>query len=160
MGRFVFLASGAIVAVLATAYQASSGLIPVAPVGANNVDRSAKGDLLTSARVGPRQSPAIASVDIAGGGSPLVVYRDQDGQVLFSADPIAQETTFSKDFQLPARLTIQTAVQPLPQRPVTPSAPTSAREPKREPKLLIGCEPTVSPLAAPALARLSGRCLS
>ena len=73
-----------------------------------------------------------------------VVRSDRDGRVLFQTEPFSNVTAVSKGD--------------------TPrSAPTPVVVPRKleaAPAIPVGCDPVASPIAEPALARVTGRCLS
>src|SRR4030095_7273990 len=96
---------------------------------------------------------------------------DRAGATLFAVDPVAQRTTIAKNVALPqltmqpsARLTPDTqpdvreptpVVAPEPPRSTTVSAP-----PRPEIKRPAGCDPAFSPIAAPQLGHIFGRCVT
>jgi hypothetical protein len=73
--------------------------------------------------------------------------------LLFQTDPVSNVTVISKGFVLP-QLTVRETPHVAPARIEVPHNLDAA------PKMPIGCEPLVSPIAQPNLSQLPGRCLS
>jgi len=128
------------------------------------VDRSRKGDRL-SAPSASVTHPAIAKVEFGPGDT--VLLRDRSGGTLFSADPAAQRTIIAKDVALP-QFTVQTSVPASPEvsAPLPVAAPevprgTIVSAPRKpEGKRPAGCDPAFSPIAAPQLGHIFGRCIT
>ena len=116
------------------------------------VVRAMKGDRMASPRatVGGGR---VATVEVVGVQDAAIVYRDRDGRVLFQTDPLSNVTVISKGFVLP-QLTVRETPQSTPQPLVVPHNLDAA------PAIPVGCDPVASPIAEPALARVTGRCLS
>jgi len=116
------------------------------------VIRAMKGDRMASPRatVGGGR---VATVEVVGVQDAAIVYRDRDGRVLFQTDPLSNVTVISKGFVLP-QLTVRETPQSTPQPLVVPHNLDAA------PAIPVGCDPVASPIAEPALARVTGRCLS
>ncbi len=119
------------------------------------VDRTMKSDrLATSQTRGATRT--VATVEVIGVHDAAIVYRDRDGRLLFQTDPVSNVTVVSKGFVLP-QLTVRETTHSTP----TPlEAPHAPQEPQNAPAIPIGCEPLASPIAAPRLSHLAGRCLS
>jgi hypothetical protein len=123
------------------------------------VDRTHKGDRLASHAGGGRKA-VVSVVEVLGGRHQVVFYRDREGHVLFTSDPRRSVTRAVKDAVLP-----QVTIRDNQNTPVAPqnteippvSAPDAASQPA---PLAPGCEPAVSPLAAPILARKPSRCVA
>jgi hypothetical protein len=122
-------------------------------------DRSHKGDRLASpARAG--RKTVVSVVEVVGGRHQVVFYRDREGHVLFTSDPRRSVTRAMKDVVLP-----QVTIRDHENTPVVPqntgippvSDPDAASQPA---PLAPGCEPAVSALAAPVLARRASRCVA
>jgi hypothetical protein len=116
----------------------------------NKGDRAPRGD---SARV--QDQKRIATVEVVGIRDAAIVYRDREGRILFSTDPVANTTIVVKNVALPAvtiRETHQSAVEVISldrARPAVPNAqPTD------------GCEPAVSAVTTPSLAAIASRCVT
>jgi hypothetical protein len=121
-------------------------------------ERSHKGDRLAS-RAGVGRKAVVSSIEVVGGHNKVTVYRDRDGHVLFSSNPRRSVTLAVKNALLP-QVTIRDDQDPVvPQNTelAPPSDPDAASQP---PPLAPGCEPAVSPLAAPLLARQPSRCVA
>lgn len=121
-----------------------------------------KGDRLD--RSGVAASPPdtnssdIATVELVGLRQTAIVYRDRDGRELFRTDPLKNVTVVAKGLVLPS-VTVRergdSQVTPL-RMPIAPSA-VPAREPTGP---VFGCESSFSPVAAPSMAHLTGRCMA
>lgn len=72
-----------------------------------------------------------------------VVRSDRDGRVLFQTEPFSNVTAVSKG-----------------DTPRTPAPVVVPRKLEAAPAIPVGCDPVASPIAEPALARVTGRCLS
>ena len=119
------------------------------------VDRAMKGDRLATLQAGGTIR-TVATVEVIGIRDATIVYRDRDGRLLFQTDPVSNVTVVSKGFLLP-QLTLRETSHSTP----TPlEAPHAPQEPQNGPAIPIGCEPLASPIAAPRLSHLAGRCLS
>jgi hypothetical protein len=120
-----------------------------------HVDRSMKADRLATAHV-VGATRTVSTVEVIGVRDAAIVYRDRDGRLLFQTDPVSNVTVVSKGFVLP-QLTVRETTRSTP----TPlEAPQAPHEPQAVPAIPIGCEPLASPIAAPRLSHLAGRCLS
>jgi hypothetical protein len=120
------------------------------------IDRSAKGDrqaFAPTARSHPKR--AVATVEVVGVRDAAIVYRDRDGRVLFSTDPVANVTVIAKDALLP-ELTIR-------ETPATPVSRLRLKEnepPVRARRNVAGCEPAVGGTPGPGAAMLPAVCLT
>lgn len=122
-------------------------------------ERSHKGDRLVP-RAGAGHKTAVSVIEVVGGRHQMVFYRDREGHVLFTSDPRRGVTRAVKDVVLP-----QVTIRADESAPVVPQntelAPISNPDAASQPAALApGCEPAVSPLAAPVLARQPSRCLA
>jgi hypothetical protein len=95
----------------------------------------------------------VATVEVVGVQDAAIVYRDRNGRVLFQTDPLSNVTVISKGFVLP-QLTVRETPQSRPTPVMVPHNLDAA------PAMPVGCDPVASPIAEPALARVTGRCLS
>lgn len=136
---------------------------PVAST-AGQVDRTAKGDRL--ARVSDSQAPAkVSVVEVVGVRDTAVVYRDREGRVLFSTDPVANVTIVAKGVVLP-EVTVResadatTTTVPVSRTPPPNTPVRTLQEEDKKPKKLVGCDPLVSPLAGSTLSQVAGRCIA
>jgi hypothetical protein len=116
------------------------------------VNRVMKGDRVAVPRasMGDR---AVATVEVVGVHDAAIVYRDRDGRVLFQTEPLSNVTVISKGFVLP-QLTVRETPRSTPTPLMVPHNLDAA------PAIPVGCDPVASPIAEPALARMTGRCLS
>jgi hypothetical protein len=120
------------------------------------INRTIKGDRAPRADIARVQDQKrIATVEVVGIRDAAIVYRDREGRILFSADPVSNTTIVVKNVALPAvtiRETHQSAVEVISldrARPAVPNAqPTD------------GCEPAVSAVTAPSLAAIASRCFT
>jgi hypothetical protein len=144
------------------------GAATLAAPAINTVNRTHKGDRLSVASAkDDQENNVIATVEVVGLRDAAVVYRARDGQVLFSTDPLANATVVAKNVVLPEvtiRDTRRSNVQTIPAGPQPAPAASnktiSGDQKAREPKILEGCDPAFSPLAASARANFSTRCLA
>jgi hypothetical protein len=158
---------------LETAASAGQSVAPAPGVLTANVDRSRKGDRLAGPHTATATPAGIAKVEVAPSGA--ILLRSDDGAMLFSVDPAAQRTIVAKNAALP-QLTIrgsQTRTTPAPApayKPLEPAplaapdalrATTVSNERKPETtKRPSGCDPSFSPIAAPQLGHIFGRCVT
>jgi hypothetical protein len=121
-------------------------------------ERAHKGDRLAS-RAGVGRKAVVSVIEVVGGHNKVTVYRDRDGHVLFTSNPRRSVTLAVKNAVLP-QVTIDDNQDPIvPQN--TELSPVSDPEAASKPPLLApGCEPAVSPLAAPVLAGRASRCVA
>ena len=121
-------------------------------------ERAHKGDRLAP-RAGVGRKAVVDVIEVVGGHNKVTVYRDRDGHVLFSSNPRRSVTLAVKNAVLP-QVTIRDDQDPVvPQNTelVPRSDPDAA---SKLPPLAPGCEPAMSPLAAPLLARRPSRCVA
>jgi len=116
------------------------------------VNRGMKTDRIAAPRASVG-SGRVTTVEVVGVQDAAIVYRDRDGRVLFQTDPLSNVTVISKGFVLP-QLTVRETPQSKPAPIVVPHNIDAA------PAIPVGCDPVASPIAEPALARVTGRCLS
>jgi hypothetical protein len=118
----------------------------------HDVNRAGKGDRLRTAQRSATQT-GIATVEVIGLRNAGIVYRDQDGRVLYRVDPVSNATVVVKDVVLPEVTIRENYRSPVRTLPVeTKNAPAEPTP------ILDGCEPSFSPLAVKA--NVSGRCIS
>ncbi|HEV1999862.1 MAG TPA: hypothetical protein VGQ97_05195 [Xanthobacteraceae bacterium] len=120
------------------------------------IDRVNKGDRAPrsdSARI--QDQKRITTVEVVGIRDAAIVFRDRDGHVLFSTDPVTNTTIVVKNVALPAvtiRETQQSAVEVRPLDRARPAVPNA--------QPVEGCEPAVSAVTTPSLAAIASRCLT
>ncbi|HWM45540.1 MAG TPA: hypothetical protein VNR11_01350 [Xanthobacteraceae bacterium] len=122
------------------------------------VDRSGKGDRLRPSQAASPATRAIASVEFAPAG--VVLMRDGEGALLFDRNPTERRTLVAKDVLLP-QLTILDATpraRPAPPAPSRTPVLTGGGQPGA--KRPAGCDPAFSPITAPQLGHLFGRCVT
>lgn len=114
---------------------------------------------------------SIATVELGPDGT--IVLRDLAGDTVFTSDPSARRSAIAKNVTMP-QLTVQTSARKAPETvgPLSPvqSAPAVTPEPSpsttisigrgRETKRPAGCDPAFSPIAAPQLGHIFGRCIT
>ena len=118
------------------------------------VNRVAKADRIAPPRLNLNGDRSVATVEVVGVHDAAIVYRDRDGRVLFQTDPLSNVTVISKGFVLP-QVTVRETPRSTPAPIMVPPHNIDAA-----PALPVGCDPVASPIAEPALARVTGRCLS
>jgi hypothetical protein len=118
-----------------------------------HVNRAVKADRAAAPRPSADRTRNVVTVEVVGVHDASIVYRDRDGRVLFQTDPLSNVTVISKGFVLP-----QVTVRETPQS--TPAPIVVPRKLEAAPAIPVGCDPVASPIAEPALARVTGRCLS
>jgi hypothetical protein len=128
----------------------------------NGVNRGAKSDRLALPR--PAQGAgSIATVEVVGVSDPVIVYRDRDGRELFRTDPVSNVTIITKGVRLP-EVTVRehsgSAVKPVPVEVPREQVRDRKRPGSNERKLMVGCEPSFSPVASPSMAHHTGRCMA
>ena len=99
-------------------------------------------------------------------GTATIVYRDRNDAVVFRNDPAAQSTVAMKGIAFPA-LPSDATVRQMTPRPAMPQTKPQERlqdksqqTPAAAPKLMDGCEPSLSPLASREASTISGRCIA
>jgi len=117
------------------------------------VNRVVKADRIAPPRTSIDGTRAVVTVEVVGVHDATIVYRDRDGRVLFQTDPLSNVTVISKGFVLP-----QVTVRETPHS--TPAPILVPHNIDATPAMPVGCDPVASPIAEPALARMTGRCLS
>ena len=145
-----------------TSLKVSSGFGTPAAGTADQLDRSRKGDRLTTPLAAGDQVK-VTTVEVVGVRDTAIVYRDRDGRVLFQTDPVANVTLVARGVTLP-EVTVREHGDAVPQkRPVSPEsrqkAPVRTLQEEEKPKRLVGCDPLVSPLAG-SLSQVAGRCIA
>lgn len=117
-----------------------------------DVNRATKGDRMQTVK--PTGAPSsVATVEVIGLRNAGIVYRDQEGRILFRVDPVTNATVVTKDVVLPEVTIRENYRSPVRTLPVetnnTPAKPSP---------ILDGCDPAFSPLAVKA--NISGRCVA
>ncbi len=119
---------------------------------AHSVDRSAKADRLpTNASV----SFSEKRIAVVGVRDAAIVYRDREDRLLFSTDPVANATVFTKNLLLPevtVRETIELQVERVPVEKTR--APSSDQQSPTQ-----GCESGLSPDISPTIPTTKDRCI-
>ena len=120
---------------------------------ADSVNRSAKADRLPLSASVSFSEKRIAVVEVLGVRDAAIIYRDREGRVLFSADPIANATVFTKNLLLPEVTLRETAETEIERVPVEKTrAPSSGSQ-------LQGCESGLSPDISPTVPTTKDRCI-
>ena len=125
-----------------------------APTTWATIERTHKSDRLmsfvkTGADTSGLTDSAFAAIEVAGPLASAIVVRDQNGRVLYSADPATRTTLIAKRPASPA--------SPPPNKDREIRDPKEASPPREIPE---GCEGAFSPYAAPRMAHVIGRCIS
>ena len=142
------------------ALRATASPAPLLGTPASNINRAAKADR-GGVPVTAQAATRIATVEVIGLRDAAIVYRDRDGRELFRTDPVSNVTIVTKGLQLPevtVRQDSSSVVRPVPVDVL--NEPPRDRKPPKQRKMLLGCEPSFSPVAAPALAHHTGRCMA
>jgi hypothetical protein len=108
-----------------------------------SVDRSAKADRMlvnASASVGEKR---IAVVEVVGAHDAAIVYRDREGRMLFSTDPVANTTVVTKTQSQVERVPVEKT-----------RAPNNDEQPSAQ-----GCESGLSPDISPTIPTAKDRCI-
>jgi hypothetical protein len=166
-GLAPYFLGGLAAVVLTNLFASVAGSDPATSVAATRIegvsasipDRTHKGDRLASHAAAGRKA-VVSIVEVVGGRHQVVFYRDRQGHVLFTSDPRRSVTRAVKDAVLPqVKIRDNQTTPVVPQNTGIPpvSAPDAASQPA---PLAPGCEPAVSPLAAPVLARKASRCVA
>ena len=134
-------------------WEASGAIVKRDSARRDSVQRdSARMDRLAAPHAA--QPQAITTIELIGLGNAGVIYRDQNGRVLFRNDPATQTTTVAKGVVVPD-LTIRR------NPPATPRLAPPRDVARDKPlKLPDACESAFSPVAAPSLADIMGRCFA
>jgi hypothetical protein len=121
----------------------------------HSVERSLKADRMpvnTSVRSGGKR---IVFVEVVGVHNAAIVYRDRDGRILFSTDPVANVTVVTKNVLLPEVTVRETAESQVERVPAEKTrAPGSDKQPSTE-----GCESGLSPDLSPTVPTAKDRCI-
>ncbi len=125
----------------------------IAAESQQRVNRAVKADRIAPPQANVAGDRKVVTVEVVGVQDAAIVYRDRDGRVLFQTDPLSNVTVISKGFVLP-QLTVRETPRTEPARIEVPHNIDAA------PAIPVGCDPVASPIAEPALARVTGRCLS
>ena len=118
------------------------------------MDRSAKSDRgqLNVAADQTLQQP-IVKVEVIGLTKTMIVYKNSNGDILFSTDPVGNITVITKNLTLPEvtiRESNDSTVDEIPlERTKAPKAP-----------LKSGCETGLSPDLSPTVPVQNGRCIA
>jgi hypothetical protein len=118
------------------------------------IDLARKGDRLSVAGLRRGDENLVTTVEAAR--HPTVISRDRDERILFQTDPVNSVTIVAKGAVMPA----------LPVRETMHTTPARREAPTRlqAPAIPVGCDPVVSAVAEPGLARhlehVTGHCVS
>ena len=120
-----------------------------------SADRPAKADRLAMSTSASSDEKRIAVVEVVGVRDTAIVYRDREGRILFSTDPVANVTVVTKSLVLPevtVRETVESQVERLPVE--------KTRAPNGDKPLPPqGCESGLSPDLSPTVPTAKGRCI-
>jgi hypothetical protein len=124
---------------------------------AHSVDRSAKTNRLpaNASAPAPFNERRIAVVEVIGVRDAAIVYRDREGRVLFSTDPVANVTVVTKNLRLPEVTVRETAESQVERMPVEKMrAPNGDKQAPTQ-----GCESGLSPDISPTFPIAKDRCI-
>ena len=121
----------------------------------HSVDRSTKADRVSANVSTPSSEKHSAVVEVGGVRKAAIVYRDRDGRILFSTDPMANVTVVTKNVLLPEVTVRETAESQVERVPVEKTrAPGGDKQPSTE-----GCESGLSPDISPTIPTAKDRCI-
>jgi hypothetical protein len=122
----------------------------------SHIDRSAKADRgrLNVAEDQTLQK-RIVTVEVIGLSNAAIVYKNSDGQVLYSTDPVANVTVMTKNLTLP-EVTIRETNGSIVEE--VPLERTKAPGPKSP--IIVGCESGLSPDLSPTVPVQNSRCIA
>jgi hypothetical protein len=121
----------------------------------HSVDRSAKADRMPANASVQSVGKRIAVVEVVGVHDAAIVYRDREGRVLFSTDPVANMTVVTKNLLLPEVTIRETAESQVERVPVEKTrGPSGGKQPATE-----GCESGLSPDISPTVPTAKDRCI-
>jgi hypothetical protein len=95
----------------------------------------------------------IAVVEVVGVRDAAIVYRDRDGRVLYSTDPVANVTVVAKNLTLPEVTVRESADSKVQRVPIENMRAPEGDKPKE------GCETGLSPDISPTVPVTKGRCI-
>ena len=120
-----------------------------------SVSPLARADRLSASAVAPSGEKRIAIVEVIGVHDAAIVYRDRQGRVLFSTDPLANMTVVTKNLLLPEVTVRETTESQVERVPVEKTrAPGGDKQPSTE-----GCESGLSPDISPTVPTAKNRCI-
>jgi hypothetical protein len=120
-----------------------------------SVDQPVKANRMSVNASAPAGEKRIAIVEVVGVHDAAIVYRDREGRVLFSTDPVANTTVVTKNTLLPevtVRETTQSQVERVPVEKTR--APNSDGQTPAQ-----GCETGLSPDISPTVPVAKDRCI-
>jgi hypothetical protein len=121
----------------------------------HSVYPSAKADRTSASVSAPSGEERIAVVEVVGVHDAAIVYRDRQGRVLFSTDPVANMTVVTKNLLLPKVTVRETNESQVEHVPVEKTrAPGGDKQPSME-----GCESGLSPDISPTVPTAKDRCI-
>jgi hypothetical protein len=121
----------------------------------HSVSPLARADRLSTSTFAPSGEKRIAVVEVVGVHDAAIVYRDRQGRVLFSTDPVANVTVVTKNLSLPEVTVRETAQSEVERVPVEKTrAPGGDKQPSME-----GCESGLSPDISPTVPTAKDRCI-
>jgi hypothetical protein len=165
MRTLVLCLTGAAAGIMAfnvVAPAAGTALLAATTASAPNVDRTAKSGR-NSVPVRLVEKKIVSTVEVIGVGQAAVIYRDREGRLLFSADPVQNTTVVMRDTDLP-QLTVRSweadAAGPAMLKVERPAAPAAPHPAGLDEQLPHGCEPASSPLSPSGSSALRARCMA
>jgi hypothetical protein len=120
-----------------------------------SVERSAKANRMAANASAPARQKRIAVVEVVGVHDAAIVYRDREGRVLFSTDPVENMTVVTKNILLPEVTVRETTESQVERVPVEKTrAPNNDGQPPAQ-----GCESGLSPDISPTIPTAKDRCI-
>jgi hypothetical protein len=151
MSRFTPRVAGGLAVGVATAV----ATIFTIATATHSVDRSPKADRMPTNASAPSGGKHISVVEIVGVHDAAIVYRDREGRVLFSTDPMANTTVVTKNILLSEVTVRETAQSQVDRVPVEKTrSPGGDKQAPTE-----GCESGLSPDISPTLPTAKDRCI-
>ena len=115
---------------------------------------SGKADRLVANAPAMSGGKRVAIVEVVGLRETAIVYRDRDGRMLFSTDPVANMTVVTKNLELPEVTVRETAQSEVERLPVE-----KTRSPAGDKPMPQGCESGLSPDLSPTVPTGKDRCI-
>lgn len=130
-------------------------VLTIVPASTTQTVGSGKADRLVANAPAMSGEKRVVVVEVIGLRDTAIVYRDREGRVLFSTDPVANMTVLTKNLELPEVTVRETAQSEVERLPVE-----KTRSPVGDkPSLPQGCESGLSPDISPTVPTGKDRCI-
>ena len=116
---------------------------------------SAKADRLVANAPAMSGEKRVVVVEVVGVRDAAIVYRDREGRVLFSTDPVANMTVLTKNLELPEVTVRETAQSEVERLPIEKTRSPAGGKPS----MPQGCESGLSPDLSPTVPTGKDRCI-